>query len=57
MTISGITYESLRVLTGTWGLVGMVIVFVACALWPFRPGSRKSNETAATMIFKEDDNG
>jgi len=35
----------------------MVVAFSVCALWPFRPGSRSSNDTAAMMIFKEDDNG
>ena len=57
MTDATVTYDTLRHLADSWGLVLMVIAFSACALWPFRPGSRSSNETAAMMIFKEDDNG
>ncbi len=51
------TYESLRQFADSWGLVAMVVCFSACALWPFRPGSRDSNDAAASMIFRDDDNG
>ena len=57
MTQSTMTYETLRQLADSWGLVAMVVTFCICALWPFRPGASKSNEAAAMMIFKEDDNG
>lgn len=51
------TYEALRHFADSWGLLAMTVTFVALAAWPFRPGARKDNEAAATMIFKEDDNG
>ena len=57
MTGAQSTYETLRQLADSWGLVAMFICFGACALWPFRPGARQSNDTAAMMIFEEDDNG
>ncbi|MDE2595418.1 MAG: cbb3-type cytochrome c oxidase subunit 3 [Sphingomonadales bacterium] len=51
------TYESLRHLADSWGLMAMAVVFVAFAAWPFRPGAREDNDTAANMIFKDDDHG
>lgn len=51
------TYETLRQLADSWGLVAMVVTFAACALWPFRPGAKSRNHDAAMSIFKEDDNG
>ena len=33
----------------------MVIVFVARALWVFRPGARKAQDDAATQIFRNED--
>ena len=57
MSVANVTYDTLRQLAGTWGLVVMVLGFAACILWPFRPGSRSRNQAAATMIFEEDDNG
>lgn len=51
------TYDTLRHLADSWGLLAMLVVFVALAAWPFRPGARAANETAARLIFKDDDNG
>ena len=51
------TYETLRHFADSWGLVVMVVTFVAFAAWPFRPGASASNDAAANMIFKEDDHG
>ena len=49
------TYETLRHLADSWGLVVMGAVFLVLALWPFRPGARRANQTAATMIFEGED--
>lgn len=49
------TYDALRHLADSWGLLAMLMVFLVFAAWPFRRGARRSNETAATMIFKDDD--
>lgn len=51
------TYETLRHFADSWGLLGMVIVFLALVAWPFRPGARGKNEAAAQMIFEGDDDG
>jgi cytochrome c oxidase cbb3-type subunit 4 len=51
------TYEVLRHLADSWGLLAMVIVFLVLALWPFRPGSRHRNSEAANSIFKEETDG
>ena len=51
------TYDYLRHLADSWGLVAMVAVFLVFAWWPFRPGARKSNDDAANVIFRDDSDG
>ncbi len=51
------TYDALRHLADSWGLVVMAIIFVLLCAWPFRPGAKADNEAAANLIFKDDDNG
>jgi cytochrome c oxidase cbb3-type subunit 4 len=51
------TYETLRHLADSWGLLAMLVIFVALVAWPLRPGARKHNEEAAQVIFKDDDDG
>lgn len=51
------TYDMLRHLADSWGLMAMFVVFVVLAAWPFRPGARDSNHDAANMIFKDDSDG
>ena len=50
------TYEALRQFVDSWGLLATTLLFLVLVAWPFRPGARKSNDEAAQMIFKEDDN-
>lgn len=57
MTNPHSTYETLRHLADSWGLIAMGVVFLVLCAWPFRPGNRDANETAANMIFEEDDYG
>lgn len=45
------TYDMLRHLADSYGLVVMTVVFLALCLWPFRPGASEANRAAATMIF------
>ena len=47
-------YDTLRHFADSWGLVFMGIVFLVLTAWPFVPGSRERNESAATMIFDEE---
>ncbi len=51
------TYETLRQLADGWGLAAMVMVFMVLVAWPFRPGARDDNETAANMIFADENPG
>ncbi|MEP6868801.1 MAG: cbb3-type cytochrome c oxidase subunit 3 [Novosphingobium sp.] len=55
ISVTHSTYETLRHLADSWGLVAMGAVFLVLALWPFRPGAHRANDDAATMIFKGDD--
>ncbi len=49
------TYDTLRHLADSWGLVATMILFLVLALWPFRPGAREHNEAAANSIFDDED--
>ena len=51
------TYDMLRHLADSWGLLAMLIVFVAFVAWPFRPGASSHNDRAANVIFKDDTDG
>jgi cytochrome c oxidase cbb3-type subunit 4 len=51
------TYDLLRHLADSWGLVGMGVIFTALCLWPFRPGARDYADEAATSIFKDENDG
>ena len=51
------TYDALRHFADSWALLAMLLVFVACVLWPFRRGNRERNDDAAQMIFKDDSDG
>lgn len=49
------TYETLRHLADSWGLVGMGLIFLILVAWPFRPSAGDRNEAAATTIFEDDE--
>ena len=51
------TYETLRHFADSYGLVAMAIVFLVLVAWPFRPGSKRHNDRAANLIFKDADDG
>ena len=51
------TYDMLRHLADSWGLLAMLVVFLAFAAWPFRPGARGHNDNAANANFKDDSDG
>ena len=48
------TYDVLRHLADSWGLVVMSLVFLGLCLWPFRPGAKDTNRAVASMIFEKD---
>ncbi len=47
------TYELLRQIADSWGLLAMTWVFLLLILWPFRPGARRHYQDAATSIFED----
>ena len=47
------TYDLLRQIADSWGLLAMTGVFLVLSLWPFRPGARGHYQEAATSIFEE----
>lgn len=51
------TYEFLRHMADSWGLLAMMGVFLTLALWPFRPGAKERNREAACLIFKDENDG
>ena len=46
-------YETLRHFADSYGLVVMLLIFLALCAWPFRPGSKNRNRAAARSIFKD----
>ncbi len=51
------TYDLLRHLADSWGLLAMFGAFLVLVLWPFRPGAKQHNRDAAHMIFKDENDG
>ena len=49
------TYETLRQLADSWGLVLSGLIFLGLILWPFRPGAKHFTDSAAHSIFDEDE--
>ncbi len=47
-------YTAMRQFADSWGLVYMFAIFVAVALFIFRPGARKAAENAATIVLRDD---
>jgi len=48
------TYDLLRHLADSWGLMVMALVFLVLCLWPFRPGASATSQTAALSIFEDE---
>lgn len=48
------TYDMLRHLADSWGLLMMTAIFLGLCAWPFRPGARAMNRDAAHSIFKDE---
>ena len=48
-------YQTLRTFADSWGLLFMVIVFVAVVVYTFRPGSKKEADKIAQIPLKDDD--
>lgn len=48
-------YETLRHFAYSWGLVYLIVVFLALVLYAFRPGSKKIADDIAQIPLKEED--
>lgn len=51
------TYDAARQFADSWGLLMMVIAYLAFIGWAFLPRNRSRNDAAARMIFKDEDHG
>ncbi len=49
------SYDALRHLADSWGLVMMVVLFTIFIGWTFRKGAATHHDSAASMIFREDE--
>ncbi|RAI33918.1 cbb3-type cytochrome c oxidase subunit 3, partial [Rhodoplanes roseus] len=49
------TYDTLRHFADKWGLLFMLLVFVAAVLWVYRPGARASYRAQGDIPFKHDE--
>ena len=49
------TYDQLRHLADSYGLIFMGCVFLLFVVWTFRRGAAGHHERASTMIFREED--
>jgi len=47
-------YQTLRTAADSWGLLYLVILFVLCCAFAFRPGSKRRADEAAQIPLKED---
>jgi cytochrome c oxidase cbb3-type subunit 4 len=51
------SYDEIRQLADSWGLLFMALLFVSFVGWTFRKGASRLHQDAANMIFRDDDNG
>ena len=51
------SYDAFRHFADSWGLVALGLLYLSFVGWAFLPRNRDRNRDAATMIFKDSDNG
>lgn len=51
------TYDQIRHLADSWGLMFMALVFIALVGWTFRKGAGRAHDEAAHSIFRDEDHG
>jgi cytochrome c oxidase cbb3-type subunit 4 len=49
------TYTFMRIISGSWGTVYLVMAFLAIILFTLRPGSRRAHDDSAQIPFRHDD--
>ncbi len=50
------TYTLMRQFADSWGLLYLVVVFIAVVIFAFRPGSKKYYSEQAQIPLKEEQN-
>ncbi len=48
-------YHIFREIADSWVLLLMVLFFLGCIVWAFRPGSRKVHQDTAAIPFRHED--
>ena len=48
-------YTMMRQFADSWGLLGMLLFFIAAAALAYRPTAKKIHDDAASIPFKEND--
>ena len=49
------SYDAMRHFADSWGLVMMTVLFLTFVGWTFRKGASDHHDSAANMIFKDDE--
>jgi cytochrome c oxidase cbb3-type subunit 4 len=49
------SYETMRHMADSWGLLLLVLAFLTAVGWAFRPGSRTGQDAARMIPFREDE--
>lgn len=48
-------YTMMRQFADSWGLLGMLLFFIAAVALAYRPTAKKNHDDAASIPFKEND--
>ena len=51
------SYDLLRHFADSWGLLAMLLAYLAFVGWAFLPRNRQRNRDAANIIFRDSDHG
>jgi cytochrome c oxidase cbb3-type subunit 4 len=49
------SYDAFRHFADSWGLLGLLLVFVAAILWAFRPGSGAIHDELSRLPLRDED--
>ena len=49
------SYDNFRHFADSWGLLGLVIFFLAAVAWTFRPGARDVHDAMRTLPLRDED--
>lgn len=48
-------YHILREIADSWVLLALFLFFVGAIFWAIRPGSRRTHDDAAAVVFRNED--